>query len=265
MKSRKFILFLAVVLSATMLFSSISAFASTPTFKIRFWSEAGGKVDMSKLNMGYTAFNNGGSVDVDSSTYVHLTAVPDKDYTFDGWYEGTRLYSSDAVIKVQSSRDLDIVAKFKAVPKTDPAPTQPAATEESAEETVAVSVEVTIGSNVMIVDGEEVEIDAPAVIVDDRTMVPVTAILTAFGLEKEAIVWDGAANTATFTVNGHVVVITIGSDVLTVDEEEIEMPVAAQIISDRTFIALRSFEEAFGLEIEWDGDTQTVTLTGTIQ
>ncbi len=51
------------------------------------------------------------------------------------------------------------------------------------------TIELTIGSDKMIVDGSEQTIDAPAIIKDDRTFVPLRASAQAFGKE---VFWDDA-------------------------------------------------------------------------
>lgn len=48
-----------------------------------------------------------------------------------------------------------------------------------------VSISITIGSSIMLVNGREVALDSPAVIMNDRTMVPVRAIAEAFGADVD--------------------------------------------------------------------------------
>ena len=58
--------------------------------------------------------------------------------------------------------------------------------------------------------------------------------------------------TATITKeNGDVVKVTLGSDVLTVNNKLSQMDTTAIIKDDRTFIPVRFVAEALGLEVEW--------------
>ena len=55
-----------------------------------------------------------------------------------------------------------------------------------------ITVEFVINSNVMKINGEEKELDVPAMIKDDRTLVPIRACAEAFDLKVD---WNGNTNT----------------------------------------------------------------------
>lgn len=57
---------------------------------------------------------------------------------------------------------------------------------------------VTLGSNVAIIDGKPINLDAPPVIVKGKTMVPLRFIGEAFGAKVD---WDNATKSATLTLN----------------------------------------------------------------
>ncbi|MGN0163302.1 MAG: leucine-rich repeat protein [Candidatus Ornithomonoglobus sp.] len=59
-----------------------------------------------------------------------------------------------------------------------------------------VSISIAIGENVMYKNSQEIKLEVPAQIVNERTMVPVRVIAEAFGAEVE---WDGAARTVIIT------------------------------------------------------------------
>lgn len=46
---------------------------------------------------------------------------------------------------------------------------------------------------------------------------------------------------------------------VSIDGEYLQFDVAPQIINDRTMVPLRAIFEELGAEVDWDGDTQTVT------
>ena len=60
-----------------------------------------------------------------------------------------------------------------------------------------VTIVVTIDAPYMTVNGEKVELDAPAIIENNRTYLPVRAIANALGVSNDNIKWDSATNTAT--------------------------------------------------------------------
>lgn len=108
----------------------------------------------------------------------------------------------------------------------------------------------------VFVNGEKVVFDQTPVIQDDRTLVPVRAIFEALGASVE---WESPYVTAQKgTINLR---IGIGNSFLTKNGQEIALDVPAQIISDRTLIPLRAVSEALDCNVDWNGETRTVTIT----
>ncbi|WP_317854984.1 copper amine oxidase N-terminal domain-containing protein [Chakrabartyella piscis] len=124
------------------------------------------------------------------------------------------------------------------------------------------TIAITIGADVMMVSGEEMELPVPAYITDaGYTMMPVSAVASALGVASDAIVWDGTTKTVQITIDGKVVEMTIGADVMLVDGEEMEASSAPEITNDRTFLPVRDLANALGIaNIDWDNDTKTATL-----
>ncbi|MBQ9518896.1 MAG: copper amine oxidase N-terminal domain-containing protein [Firmicutes bacterium] len=117
----------------------------------------------------------------------------------------------------------------------------------SAVSAFADGVSVSVNDNV---------IDAQAVIVDSRTLVPVRGVFEKLGYEVE---WDGETKTATLT-GEKTVVIQSGSETFTVDGEEVTPEVPQQIIEGRFMLPLRAVGEAIGADVDWDGETKTVII-----
>ncbi len=146
----------------------------------------------------------------------------------------------------------------------------PSVSEEVVEPEVEVTVEdiltktiaIIIGAEEMTVNGEAIVLPAPAYITDaGYTMLPVSAVASALGIEAEAIVWDGETRTVTITYGEKVISMTIGNDVMLVDGEEMAASSAPEITNDRTFLPIRDLANALGItDISWDGETQTATL-----
>ncbi|MCD7905574.1 MAG: copper amine oxidase N-terminal domain-containing protein [Bacteroides sp.] len=117
----------------------------------------------------------------------------------------------------------------------------------------------------LVIDGEEVESDQPAVIVEDRTMVPVRVIAEALGVEVD---WTQETMTATFEKDGLSAALTIGEAVVSVSvagvETEIAIDAPAALINNRTMVPVRFISELFSAEVEWDADTRTVTVTSPV-
>jgi len=58
-----------------------------------------------------------------------------------------------------------------------------------------------------------------------------------------------------------VVVLKIGSDIMTVNGKVVQLDAAPEIKDGRTFLPLRAIAEAFGAQVEWNADTQGITVT----
>ncbi len=119
-----------------------------------------------------------------------------------------------------------------------------------------------IGKPMMTVNGIEQEIDPGCgtvpVIKNDRTLLPVRAVVEAMG---GAAAWDEETQTAVLTKDNIRLLLTIGSKTAFVNEEERTLDIAPVIINDRTMLPIRFIAEEFGYAVGWDGVAQTITLT----
>ncbi len=117
-------------------------------------------------------------------------------------------------------------------------------------------VELTIDSAIADINGIKVPLDAPAYIANDRTMVPLRFIAEAFDatvgydsgvvtIEKDKTIFKTSIGTNTYTLNG----------------VEKTMDTPSVIVNDRTMVPVRVVVEAFGMKVNWNGDTRTVTIT----
>lgn len=105
-----------------------------------------------------------------------------------------------------------------------------------------------------------VEFDTAPYIENSRTMMSVAAAGVALGVD---VTYNADNRTVTVgsTESGSVAVMTIGDRTITINGVETEMDTAAVIENSRTFIPVKYLGEAFGADILWEGNTQTVTIT----
>ena len=112
-------------------------------------------------------------------------------------------------------------------------------------------------------DGKTISTDADPVIVQNRTMVPVSAIVGALGGTSS---WDQDSHTATFVKGSTTVKVTIGSKTAIVNGVSKGMDVAPQLVKvdnkggARTMVPLRFISEGFGYDVDWDNPTRTVII-----
>ena len=118
-----------------------------------------------------------------------------------------------------------------------------------------------IGSPEMMVNGASKMIDeqqtAP-VIINDRTLLPVRAVVEEMGGSAE---WDGEKREVTLKCAAEEIKLTIDSTIATLNGEEKTLDSAPTIINDRTMLPIRFIAESFKFSVAWDGDAQTVTIT----
>jgi len=109
----------------------------------------------------------------------------------------------------------------------------------------------------------------PVILQDEgRTMVPARGVFECMGAKVD---WDGDKRLVTINSSNNVIriLITIDNPVMTVytftsvlsaDKSEITLDAAPRIMNDRTMIPLRAISEALKADVEWDGDTRTISI-----
>ena len=100
-------------------------------------------------------------------------------------------------------------------------------------------------------------IDAEAVIVEGRTLVPVRGVFEELGYTVE---YDADTKTAVLTKGSSSVVMTAGEASFTANGESITPEVPQQIINSRFMLPLRAVGEALGAEVDWDAQTKTASV-----
>ncbi len=123
-------------------------------------------------------------------------------------------------------------------------------------ETVVIKFQ--IGNKTVRINDEPTVMDAAPFILYGRTVVPIRVIAEAFGASIE---WEGTTQTITILLNEKTIVMKIGSTIAQIDDNPTILEAPPVIQNGRTFVPLRFIAEAFGASIEWEGTTQTITIT----
>lgn len=124
-------------------------------------------------------------------------------------------------------------------------------------QTPAASSAITV-----LVNGSAVVFDQPPIIENGRTLVPMRAIFVALGAD---IVWDGNTKTVTATRGQSVIVMQIGNNTITVNNNPITLDVAPIIINGRTLVPVRAVAESLNAKVEWRASDQTVLITDNVE
>ena len=107
------------------------------------------------------------------------------------------------------------------------------------------------------INGVPVVFDQPPVIENGRTLVPLRAIFEALGA---TVNWEPDTQTVTSYKDGITLRLTIGSNILYVNQRKIELDVPARIYGSRTMVPARAVAEGFGCKVDWDDISRTVII-----
>ena len=127
-----------------------------------------------------------------------------------------------------------------------------------AEETEKVTISFNVGSSMININGEEVEVEMPYIVGVGVTLVPIRVISESFGAEVK---WDGDTKTVTVIDGETTIVVTVGSKTATVNGEEKELEEAPELTENGfTMIPLRFISENLGAEVGYVHETQAITV-----
>jgi hypothetical protein len=103
--------------------------------------------------------------------------------------------------------------------------------------------------------------DVAPYVKDSRTYIPVRYLAYALGVSPEGITWNQTAQTVTVSLGKTTVAMTIGSNVLTVNDTPTTMDVVPEIVDSRTMLPARWVAEAMGATVIWNPTTNSVEIT----
>lgn len=118
-------------------------------------------------------------------------------------------------------------------------------------------IELSPGQRIVTINGVPSKLDYPVYSKDGRTLVPFRFLGEALGAK---VAWDNTNFTACLILNGSEVKVTIGSKKAFINGKESILDVPAVVMEGRTFIPLRFVSEALGASVDYDADTQIITV-----
>ena len=110
----------------------------------------------------------------------------------------------------------------------------------------------------VFVDGQGLVSDVSPTIENGVTLVPLRAIFQSLGAEVN---WDGTTQTVTATKSSTTVKLIIGQKTAYKNGNPVDLQVPGKIVNGSTLVPLRFVSEALGAKVDWDGATQTITIT----
>ncbi|HJV47287.1 MAG TPA: copper amine oxidase N-terminal domain-containing protein, partial [Bacillota bacterium] len=121
-----------------------------------------------------------------------------------------------------------------------------------------------------LINGHQSHFDTPPVIKDGHTLIPIRGVSESL---KADVQWDSTAQTVTINRDGTTIVLTVGSNVATINGESVTLDAPSSIMNGRAFVPLRFISEALKAQVNWvpdgqiidinDGSTPATDTTGT--
>ena len=116
------------------------------------------------------------------------------------------------------------------------------------------TIQVLPVENIMV-KGKHLGFDTPPVIKAGRTLVPVKALVQAFGAQ---VAWDPALQTVTITKGELTMVLTLGETEVLVNGDPVQLDVPAQAMNGRTVVPLRFIAEKMNFVVTYEDGEITV-------
>jgi photosystem II stability/assembly factor-like uncharacterized protein len=134
---------------------------------------------------------------------------------------------------------------------------------EAVFEKSSVVIVLQVGKYTFTVNGKQRSLDAPPIIKNGRTLVPIRPIIEALG---GTVGWDSFTQKVTITFGQMKIELIIGKSVAIVNGtskyiDPSNPSVVPIIYNGRTMLPLRFILENLGCQVKWDGSTQTITIT----
>lgn len=111
------------------------------------------------------------------------------------------------------------------------------------------------------VNGNEIESDIPAVIVNGSTMLPFRAVFNALGIQDSQITWNEQSHSIEVKSEGNFIFLAIGLSAAIVNDNMIMLNTMPYIDNGRTMVPVRFVSESLGANVEWDEINKKVNIT----
>ncbi|MCX7570285.1 copper amine oxidase N-terminal domain-containing protein [Tumebacillus sp. DT12] len=105
----------------------------------------------------------------------------------------------------------------------------------------------------------DVKLTMPPVIIDGRTLVHIRSVAESFG---SVVVWSDADRSVTVSRENRLVFCAIDDPQAFANGQALQIDVPPKLVEQRTLVPLRFVIEGLGLDVNWDGSTQTVEIEG---
>jgi len=111
------------------------------------------------------------------------------------------------------------------------------------------------------VNGTKVVSDVPAVLVNNSTMLPLRAVCNALGVKNSEIQWNNSSKSIEIRSGGKYIFLAIGSQGAIVEDDMVTLDTSPYLQTGTAMVPVRFVSETLGAQVDWNGNTKTVTIT----
>lgn len=108
----------------------------------------------------------------------------------------------------------------------------------------------------VILNGQKVKY-ANAQMEGDRVLVPCRSLFEEIGATVE---WDETEQKVIIAKEDKNIILQIDHNIMTVNDEEIELDTTAKLLSGKTYVPVRAITEALGATVEWNDELKDVII-----
>lgn len=126
--------------------------------------------------------------------------------------------------------------------------------------TTETAINIGAGSGEISVEisGKRILFDQAPVLYNDRTMVPMRKIFEELGAD---VSWDEATQTASGRRGDKTIRITVGSNIMYVNNTEVKLDAPAIVLSDRVLVPARAVAEGMNCNVNWNEAISLVSIS----
>lgn len=112
----------------------------------------------------------------------------------------------------------------------------------------------------VLLNGQKLLTDSPAVLRNGTTYVPLRAFAEAFS--KAEVTWNAATRTASVRAPGLTLDVQAGRKYMVANDRYFYMSDSILIQGSRVLVPVRALSAAYGVDVAWNASNRTVLLTG---
>ena len=125
-----------------------------------------------------------------------------------------------------------------------------------------VTMVLKVGQNKFTVNGVEESLDAPSIIKNGRTLVPMRVIIEALG---GTVIWEDPNKKITILLKDEKIELWVGKNIAVINGvmrliDYLNPDIVPEIINGRAMLPIRFVAANLGFNVQWDNATKTITI-----